>query len=163
MRSLERKIQEQYLAIQLENELDKDQILEYYLNTINLGSGTYGVQTASKRYYNKNVWELTLSESAVLAAIVQLPVYHNPITNPEKNEARKNDVLRKMLEQGWCTQEEYDYAMADDVYSRIQSVDEEYASTSYYSYFTDELIEQVMEDLQSKLRIYACPSIELII
>lgn len=148
---LERKIQEQYLAIQLENELDKDQILEYYLNTINLGSGTYGVQTASKRYFNKNVWELTLSEAAVMAAIVQLPVYHNPITNPEKNQARKNDVLRKMLELGRCSQEEYDIAMADDVYSRIQSVNEEYSSTSYYSYFTDEIIKEVIEDLQSEL------------
>ncbi|NLL72149.1 MAG: penicillin-binding protein [Clostridiales bacterium] len=149
---LERKIQEQYLAIQLENELDKKQILEYYLNTINLGSGTYGVQVASKRYFDKNVWELTLSESAVLAAIVQLPVYHNPITNPEKNQARKNDVLRKMLELGYCSQEEFDLALEDDVYSRIQTVNKEYVSTnSYYSYFTDAVIEQVLEDLQSKL------------
>lgn len=148
---LERKFQEQYLAIQLENELDKDQILEYYLNTINLGSGTYGVQVASKRYFNKNVWELSLSESAVLAAIVQLPVYHNPITNPERNEARKNDVLRKMLELKYCSQEEYDIAMADDVYSRVQTVNKEYASNSVYSYFTDAVIEQVIKDLQSKL------------
>lgn len=148
---LERKVQEQYLAIQLENKLDKDLILEYYLNTINLGSGTYGVQTASKRYFNKNAWELTLSEAAVLAAIAQLPVHHNPVTNPERNEARKNKVLRDMLTQGRCTQEEYDIAMADDVYSRIQTVNEEYASTSYYSYYVDELIEQVMDDLQEKL------------
>ena len=148
---MERKIQEQYLAIQLENKLEKPQILEYYLNNINLGSGTYGVRTAAKRYFNKEVQELTLSEAAVLAAIAQLPVYHNPITNPEKNEVRKNDVLRKMLQLGKCTQEEYDYAMADDVYSRIQTVNEEYASTSYYSYFVDELIEQVIKDLQNKL------------
>lgn len=148
---LERKIQEQYLAIQLENKLDKELILEYYLNTINLGSGTYGVQTASKRYFNKNAWDLTLSEAAVLAAIVQLPVHHNPVTNPERNEARKNKVLRDMLTQGRCTQEEYDIAMVDDVYSRIQTVNEEYASTSYYSYYVDELIEQVMEELQEKL------------
>lgn len=148
---LERKIQEQYLAIQLENELDKDQILEYYLNTINLGSGTYGVQVASKRYFDKNVWELSLSESAVLAAIVQLPVYHNPITNPERNEARKNDVLRKMLDLGYCSQEEYDMAIVDDVYSRIQTVNKEHVSNSVYSYFTDAVIEQVIIDLQNKL------------
>jgi penicillin-binding protein 1A len=148
---LERKIQEQYLAIQLENKLSKELILEYYLNTINLGSGTYGVQTASKRYFNKDVWELSLSEAAVIAAIAQLPVYHNPITNPAKNEVRKNEVLRQMLQQGKCTQEEYNIAIADDVYARIQAVNEEYASTSYYSYFVDELIEQVMEDLQEKL------------
>ncbi|MDI9509555.1 MAG: PBP1A family penicillin-binding protein [Bacillota bacterium] len=159
---LERKIQEQYLAIQLENKLSKDQILEYYLNTVNLGSGTYGVQTASKRYFNKNAWDLTLSEAAVLASIVQLPAYHNPITNPERNDARKKDVLAKMLEQGLCTQDEYDIAMADDVYSRIQTVNEEYAASSYYSYYTDELIEQVMEDLQSKLGYTQTQALDLI-
>lgn len=159
---LERKIQEQYLAIQIENSMDKDVILEYYLNTINLGSGTYGVQMASKRYFNKNVWELTLSEAAVLAAIVQLPAYHNPITYPERNEVRKNDVLRKMLELGNCTQAQYDYAIADDVYSRILTVNEEYASSSYYSYFVDELIEQVMYDLQNKLGYTQAQALDLI-
>lgn len=159
---LERKIQEQYLAIQLENKLDKDLILEYYLNTVNLGSGTYGVQTASKRYFNKNVWELNLSEAAVLAAIVQLPVHHNPITKPERNEERKNKVLREMLEQGRCSQEEYDIAMADDVYSRIEAVNEEYTTSSYYSYFTDEVINQVMNDLQSKLGYTQTQALDLL-
>lgn len=159
---VKRKIQEQYLAIQLENRMDKDQILEYYLNTINLGSGTYGVQTASKRYFNKNVWELNLSEAAVLAAIVQLPVYHNPITNPDKNEARKNKVLRLMLEQGRCTQEEYDEAMADDVYARIQTINEDYSTTSYYSYFVDELIDQLVVDLQTELKCTQAEALDLI-
>jgi penicillin-binding protein, 1A family len=159
---LKRKIQEQYLAIQLETRIDKKQILEYYLNTINLGSGTYGVQTASKRYFNKNVWELNLSEAAVLAAIVQLPVYHNPITNPDKNEARRNKVLRHMLEQGKCTQEEYDEAMADDVYTRIQAINEEYSSTSYYSYFVDEVIDQLMQDLQSELGYTQAQALDMI-
>ena len=148
---LERKIQEQYLAIQLENELDKETILEYYLNTINLGSGTYGVQTASKKYFNKDAKDLTLSESAVIAAIAQSPVYNNPITYPENNEKRKNEVLNDMLAQGKCTQEEYQEAMADDVYTRIQLVNIEDDSSAYYSYFVDELIEQVMNDLQTEL------------
>jgi penicillin-binding protein 1A len=159
---LERKIQEQFLAIQIENKLDKDLILEYYLNTINLGSGTYGVQMASKRYFKKDVGELSLSEAAVLAAIAQLPAYHNPITNPDRNETRKNDVLRKMLELGYCTQAEFDYAMADDVYSRISTINEEYASASYYSYFTDELIVQVMKDLQEKLGYTQSQALDLI-
>lgn len=159
---LERKIQEQYLAIQIENKMDKDLILEYYLNTINLGSGTYGVQMASKRYFNKNVRDLSLSEAAVLAAIAQLPAHHSPVTNPERNEKRKNDVLRKMLELGKCTQEQYDYAMADDVYSRINTVNEEYSTTSYYTYFTDELIEQVMDDLQDKLGYTQPQALDLI-
>ena len=148
---IERKVQEQYLAIQLENQLDKNDILEYYLNTINLGSGTYGVQTASKRYFNKNVNELNLSEAAVIAAIAQLPVYHNPITFPDRNKVRQSEILNKMLEQGYCTQEEYNEAVSDDVYSRIQSINEELNSTSFYSYFVDETIEQVLEDLQKEL------------
>lgn len=148
---VKRKIQEQYLAIQLENQLDKDTIVEYYLNTINLGSGTYGVQTAAKRYFNKDAKDLTLSEAATIAAITQLPVKLNPITYPENNAKRRAEVLNEMLDQGKCTQEEYDIAMADDVYTRIQAINEEHDSTSYYSYFVDELIEQVMEDLQEKL------------
>ncbi len=148
---LKRKVQEQYLAIQLENRLDKDTILEYYLNTINLGSGTLGIQTASRKYFNKDAKDLTLSESATIAAIAQLPVYHNPITHPERNMVRRQEILDEMLKQGYCSQEEYDDAVTDDVYSRVQSVNEEQDSTSYYSYFTDELIEQVMEDLQTKL------------
>ncbi|MDF2907046.1 MAG: hypothetical protein K0R34_2367 [Herbinix sp.] len=131
---LERKIQEQFLAVQLENRLDKEMILEYYLNTINLGSGTYGIQTASKRYFNKDAKDLTLSEAAVIAAIAQLPVYRNPINYPDKNETRRNEILDEMLEQGHCSQEEYDEAKADEVYSRIQSVNEE---QDHYTGFDD--------------------------
>lgn len=149
MERLERKIQEQYLAIQLENALDKDTILEYYLNTINLGSGTYGVQTAAQRYFNKDAKDLTLSEAATIAAITQLPVRLNPITYPENNAKRRAEILDEMLEQGHCTQVEYDIAKADDVYTRIQSINEQLDKTSYYTYFVDELIEQVIEDLKS--------------
>ncbi|MDF2542776.1 MAG: hypothetical protein K0S47_2494 [Herbinix sp.] len=149
---VERKVQEQYLAIQLEDRESKDKILEYYLNTINLGAGTYGVQTASKRYFNKDVDDLTISEAAVIAAIAQLPVYRNPITYPERNAERRSSILTKMLELGYCTQAEYDEAIADDeVYARIQSLNEEVDSTSYYTYFVDEVITQVMEALQSEL------------
>lgn len=148
---LERKIQEQYLAIQLENKLDKDTILEYYLNTINLGSGTLGIQTAAKKYFNKNAKDLTLSEAATIAAIAQLPVYLNPINYPERNKVRRDEILSEMLEQGYCTQEEYDAAMADDVYTRIQTINSQQNTSKYYTYFVDELIEQVIEDLQDKL------------
>lgn len=145
-----RKIQEQYLAIQLEDKLDKDLILEYYLNNINLGAGSYGVQTASKRYFNKDVGQLNLSEAAVIAAIAQSPTYMNPIAHKENNAKRRAEVLNSMLRLGHCTEEEYNKAMDDDVYSRIQSVNEEMDEKSYYSYFVDELIEQALEDLQTE-------------
>lgn len=145
-----RKIQEQYLAIQLEQELSKEQILEYYLNTINLGAGTYGVQTASRRYFDKDVKELTLSEAAVIAAIAQSPTNMNPISHPDNNGQRRSEILDSMKRLNWCTEEEYAEAVADDVYSRIQSVNEEQDTTSFNSYFVDELIEQVLADLQEE-------------
>ncbi len=148
---VERKIQEQYLAIKLENELEKDEILENYINTINLGAGTLGIQTASLRYFNKDAKDLTLSEAATIAAITQRPVYLNPIKYPDANKERRDEILREMLEQELCTQEEYDTAMADDVYARIQSVKDITDDSSYYSYFVDALIDQITKDFQEEL------------
>lgn len=145
--SLKRKIQEQYLAIELEKIMDKDTILVNYLNTINLGQNTLGVQAASLRYFNKDVSELTLSECAVIAAITQSPSNLNPITKPEKNAERREKVLDDMKRQELISQEEYDTAMADDVYSRIQNVNAEISSDNVNSYFVDALTDQLYEDL----------------
>ena len=85
-----RKFQEQYLAIQVEEKInDKQVILENYLNTINLGAGAYGVQAAARQYFNKDVWDLNLSECATLAGITQNPSKFNPILNPKDNAKRK--------------------------------------------------------------------------
>ena len=145
-----RKIQEQYLAVELEKVMSKDTILEYYMNTINLGQNTLGVQAASQRYFGKNVSEITLSEAAVIASITQNPTKWNPITHPENNAERRETVLHKMLNQGYITQEEYDDAMADDVYSLIKSHNEENESSTIYSYFVDEVTNQIMTDLVEK-------------
>lgn len=149
---LERKLQEQYLAVQLEKKYDKKQILEFYLNTINLGQNTLGVQAASKRYFNKDVSELSLSECAVIAGITQNPSAYNPITHSGKNKQKRSTVLTYMREQGLITTEEYNEAMADNVYDRIQSVNQEIQQASTItSYFSDALIDQVVEDLKEKL------------
>lgn len=148
---IKRKVQEQYLAIKLEQNMTKDIILQNYLNTINLGSGCYGVQAASKRYFSKDVSELTISESAVIAAITQNPSAMNPIRHPEINGKRRAKILSYMLKNGHITQEEYDEAVADDVYSRISEVNVEYVSSEKaYSYFVDELIDQVIEELRKQ-------------
>ena len=144
---LERKIQEQYLAVQLEKIESKDWILENYLNTINLGQNTLGVQAASMRYFNKDVSDLTLSECAVIAGITQNPSKYNPVTHPEENEKRRAKVLGNMLEQGYISQNDYDEAMEDDVYSRIQLVDAQTQDDEITSYFVDALTDQVIEDL----------------
>lgn len=145
--SLQRKIQEQYLALKLEEQVqDKDWILENYLNTINLGANTLGIQAAANKYFNKDVSELTLSESAVIAGITQYPYKYNPITHPENNAERREKVLGDMLDQGYITKEEYDEAMADNVYERIASYNSN-TDVSYNSYFVDALIEDVITDL----------------
>jgi len=150
---LKRKIQEQFLAIQLEkrDDMTKDTILELYLNTINLGQNTLGVQAASLRYFNKPVSELNLSESAVIAAITNNPSRYNPISHPDKNEERRGKVLRDMLSQGFITQAAYDEALADDVYSRIQTVNMQTEQNTVNTYFVDAMIKQIMKDMQNKL------------
>lgn len=146
-----RKFQEQYCAIQLEKRMSKDQILENYLNTINLGQGTLGVQAASQRYFGKNVSDLNLSESAVIACITQNPSKWNPISHPENNAERREEVLKKMKNQGYINDAQFNEAMADDVYSRIQVVNEKVEKKTIYTYFVDELTEQVLNDLQENL------------
>ncbi|MCM1040665.1 MAG: transglycosylase domain-containing protein [Ruminococcus sp.] len=142
-----RKFQEQYLALELEKVMSKDDILINYMNSINLGQNTLGVQAASQRYFNKSVSDLTLSECAVIASITQNPTKYNPITHPEKNAERREKVLNDMEEQGYITHEEYEEAMADDVYSRIQVVDSETDESPINSYFVDALTDDVLEDL----------------
>ena len=144
---LERKIQEQYLAVQLEKKVSKNWIMENYLNAINLGQNTLGVAVASERYFGKDVSELTLSECAVLAAITQNPSKFNPISNPEKNAERRMKVLNNMLDQEFISQSEYDEAVADNVYDRIQLVNVELQDNGINSYFIDELTDQVIRDL----------------
>ena len=148
---IKRKIQEQYLAIQLEKDTqDKSKILEQYMNTINLGQNTLGVQAASKRYFNKNVWDLSLSECATIAGITQNPSKYNPLTHPDKNQGRRDKVLNNMLEQGYITQAEYDEAQADTsaLYDRIQTANLEVGGDSAVdSYYADAVKEAVTEDL----------------
>ena len=150
---LSRKIQEQCLAIRLENNIGKKKILEYYLNTINLGQNTMGVETASRRYFNKSVSKLNVSEAAVLAGITQNPTEYNPITNQQNNEAKRKIVLKNMLDQKYITEDEYEDALGDDVYSRIKSVNEQKISgkSMINSYYVDAVIDNVISDLKQKL------------
>ena len=147
-----RKIQEQYLAVEIEKKInDKNVILENYLNTINLGAGTYGVQAAARKYFNKEVWDLNLSECTTLAGITQNPTQYNPIEHPEANAKRRKEVLDHMIDQGYITQEQYNQVINDDIYSEIQAAQvlNEETDNTVYSYFEDELIDQVINDLMN--------------
>ncbi len=149
---LERKLQEQYLAVMLTRSMDRKQILTNYLNTINLGNNTLGVKVAARRYFNKELSDLTLSECAVIAGITQNPSRLNPITGAEANAERREIILQNMYDQGYITKTQQLEALADPVYERIQDVDTALKETSTpYSYFTDELISQVTKSLTEEL------------
>lgn len=157
-----RKIQEQYLAIQLENVFTKDQILEAYINYVNLGNASFGIQVAANNYFGKDASDLTLSEAAVIAPIVWSPTLLNPVKYPEDNAERRLATLDKMLEHGYCTKEEYDVALADNVYDRIMNYNASKAVDSSFSYYNDTVFNQVLEDLQEKLGYTATQAYDLL-
>jgi membrane peptidoglycan carboxypeptidase len=108
-RTIQRKIKELVISLKLENSLSKDQILENYLNTIYFGRGSYGVQTASQQYFNRNADQLSLSQIAVIASILRSPGYYDPSLSEENEERLKNRyqyVIDGMLDKKWITPEE---------------------------------------------------------
>ena len=123
-RTIERKIKELVIAMKLENALSKDQIFENYLNTIYFGRGSYGVQTASQQYFNRNVDQLTLSQTAVIASILRSPGYYDPSLSEEnavRLESRFQYVIDGMFNEGWITQEQVDQAKFPTVAPRVTS------------------------------------------
>ncbi len=150
---VKRKLQEQYLAMELEKKVSKDWIMENYLNTINLGQNTLGVQAASHRYFGKDVSELNLSECAVIAGITQNPSKYNPISHPDNNAARREKVLKNMRDQGYIDDAQYEATLEDDVYDRIQETNTKWknSDTNITSYFVDSLTDEIIDDLQEEL------------
>ena len=151
IKKIKRKIQEQYLALEITKYYSKDEILLRYMNAINLGQNTLGVESASLRYFGKHCSDLTISECAVIASITQNPSKYNPIRHPEENAKRRETCLKKMLELGFISQAQYDEAVADTdaVYERIGLYDIDYqeANATTGSYFSDAVYEQVKQDL----------------
>ena len=159
--TVKRKVTEVYRALALEKDYSKDEILEMYLNTIYLGNQCYGVQTASRTYFHKDVSELTLAECACLISITNNPSQYDPLRSDwtrEQNRNRQLDVLDAMLAQEKIDQATYDAAKAEEVvftngytnlgnYVGPQEEDEKPAvvSTANNSYFTDEVITDVAE------------------
>ncbi len=142
----ERKIQEILEAIYLEKNYSKEQIIEGYLNIVYFGSGANGIQAAANTYFNKDVKDLTLVESAAIVGITKNPTEYNPFNNPEANKKRRNYILKKMLELGFITDEEvYKSAIKEDI--QLVEKEEENTETKVQSYFVDNLIEEVISDL----------------
>ncbi len=161
--TIKTKLKEQYLALKYEKELQeqygskedaKNYILELYLNTIGLGHGYNGIKTAAEGYFGKEPSQLTLAECACLAGITNNPSLYSPRSNPEGNKKRQLIILNYMLEQGRITQEEYNTAINEDIYSKIKKTDngtsDDAESENIHSYYEDALINQISEDLQTR-------------
>lgn len=114
-KTLKRKVQEIYLAKKLESEYDKETILESYLNSIYYGSGAYGIENASNRYFGKSAKELTLNESCVLASTINSPSLYSPISNMGKCKERKNLILREMYKDGKISKDEYEKNINEEI------------------------------------------------
>lgn len=144
--TITRKIQEMRRAWYLESQYKKDQILEVYLNTIYLSQGCYGVQTASNKYFGKDVKDLTLAECACLASITKSPSAYDPITNMEKNKERAANVLNKMVELGFISEEEAEAAKNEQI-TISDGSNTGTNSASIKSYYVDAVTESVINDL----------------
>ncbi len=142
----DRKIREMWRAMALERKYSKEQILEFYLNTIYLANNCNGVQSAANKYFGKDVSELSLAQCASIAGITQYPSRYDPLQNPENNIEKQRLVLSKMLELGKISQQEYDDAIAEEL------VFEDYSLSNGYvqSYFVDQLINEIISDLQKE-------------
>ncbi len=113
--TVQRKLREMLVALQLERQYTKDEILELYLNQIFLGVSAYGVEAAARQYYLKNVSELTLGESALLAGLTRAPNTQQPFRHPENAEKRRTIVLKQMMDEGFISEEEREAALAESV------------------------------------------------
>lgn len=149
--SFKRKIREIYLSVKIEENYSKDEILLMYLNTVNYGSGAYGIQAASQRYFSKNATDLTLAEAATLIGIPQSPTYNNPIDYPENCLSRRNTVLDRMLKNGYITQAEHDAAQAEELVLKESSSTVD--GIEKYPYFTS-YVKNVLQDQYSQLDIF---------
>ena len=126
-----RKIREAILAVQIEHQFSKQEILQLYLNQIYLGGGAYGVKAAAKRYFNKDLADLTTGEAALIVGLVPAPERYNPFVNPERSRQRRDLVLSVMKGQGYITQEEYEAATQEPLPTR-QTVTENYKPGLYF-------------------------------
>ena len=145
--SIERKIREIAWALELEQKMSKDEILELYLNVINLSDNCYGVGIAAQRYFSKNVSELSLIECACIAAITNNPSYYNPIRHPENNAERRDVILLQMLEQGMISEAEFEENYGAEL---VLTPDDSVVKTRVHSWYVDMAINDVIADLQSE-------------
>ncbi len=151
-----RKVQEAWQAMQLEKVLSKDQILDNYMNRITTGYGCYGVQAAAKKFFNKDVKDLSLAECASIAGITKSPGLYDPTLGEEnkaRNKERQETILGEMLDQGYISQNEHDEAVAETLKFYEGSQEETSTTSNVQSYFVDYVITQVKKDLMEQYKL----------
>ncbi len=144
--TLKRKAQEVWLALQMERKYTKEEILTFYINKVYMGNGNYGMLTAAKSYFGKDLKDLSIAQLALLAGIPQAPSQYDPYTNPEAAQERRDVVLAEMLEDNNITEDDYNTAVATPVTDGLQTLTER----SSYQPYLDNYIKQVIEDVQEK-------------
>ncbi|MCI9483051.1 MAG: hypothetical protein HFH27_01140 [Clostridiaceae bacterium] len=147
--SVKRKLNEIFRALELEKKVgDKDRILELYMNTVYFGKSAYGVCAAAETYFGKELDELTLAECALIAGITNNPSQYNPLLHPQSAQNRQRDILWAMHEQGYITDTEYREALAEELeYSSGDKTERNHT----YSWFTETVIHEVLDDLCERL------------
>ena len=144
--TLKRKIQEAWLAMQLERRNTKQEILTYYVNKVYMSNGNYGMKTAARAFYGKELKDLSIAQAALLAGMPQAPNQYDPYTQPEAAQARRDIVLSEMLEEKYISQEQYDVAVATPVTDGLQPL----KNTAAYPLYMDNYLKEVIEEVEEK-------------
>ena len=154
--NITRKLREIFRAIELEKTYSKDMLLESYMNKVNFGGGSRGVQAAANLYFNKNIQECSLAQCVAIAGITQNPTAYNPIYHPENNKIRRETVLKEMVEQGKISKQEYEEALKESdsmVFSENNDSDKSNSSSSVRNWYVETLIRDITNDLCEKYHI----------
>ncbi|MBY5012098.1 penicillin-binding protein PBP1A [Streptococcus suis] len=144
--NLKRKIQEAWLALQLERRNTKQEILTYYINKVNMSNGNYGMKTAANAFFGKELKDLTLPQLALLAGMPQAPNQYDPYTYPEEAKNRRDMVLAEMLEEKYIDNSQYEQAVLTPVTDGLQPL----SNTAAYPDYMDNYIKQVIEEVETK-------------
>ncbi len=168
-RTMDRKLKEVLLALQFEEKFSKEELLEMYLNEVYYGHGAYGVQSAAKTFFNKDVSKLTLGEAALLAGLPRRPRHYSPYVNPDRCKARRRVVLQKMVEMGFITPEQAAETDREQIQSRLAPLREEGVAVFRAHYFTNLVLRELCNDprygadavYKGGLRIYTTIDLQL--
>lgn len=144
--TLSRKVQEAWLAIQLERTATKQEILTYYVNKVYMSNGNYGMQTAAENYYGKDLKDLSIPQLALLAGMPQAPNQYDPYSHPEAALERRNLVLSEMQRQGYLTAEQYETAINTPITDGLQSLKSLNSYPQYMDNYLKEVIDQVEQE-----------------